>query len=180
MKQLFSQFVILVVLSVCAPAVAEVSSCTDSGFFLKIEIPIYGTPLSVYNNLVQDVSEWWDPAHTFSGDSKNLSIDARPGGCFCEALPDGGGVRHLEVVYNSPGKTLRMSGALGPLQGFGLAGSMTWMFEAIGDSTRLGFTYSVGGYIDGGLQNIAPIVDTVLNGQLIRLKRFAETGNPNQ
>ena len=52
-------------------------------------------------------------------DAKNLSIDARPGGCFCEKLPNGGGVEHARVVYVAPREVLRLSGALGPLQGVG-------------------------------------------------------------
>jgi hypothetical protein len=55
------------------------------------------------------------PSHTFSGNAHNLSIEEKAMGCFCEKLPDGGGVSHMEVVYFAPGKTLRLSGALGPL-----------------------------------------------------------------
>ncbi len=29
-------------------------------------------------------------------------------GCFCERLPNQGGVRHMEVVYLDPGKVLAM------------------------------------------------------------------------
>jgi hypothetical protein len=129
---------------------------------------------------------WWGISpiggirHTFSGDAGNLSIDARPGGCFCEALPNGGGVRHLEVVYVASGKTLRMSGGLGPLQAAGVAGSMTWSCEGAGDSTKVEMVYSVGGYFrEGeGTAQLAPLVDRVLRGQLMRLKSYVETGRP--
>jgi hypothetical protein len=70
-----------------------------------------------------------------------------------------------------------MTGAMGPLQGSGLAGSMTWSFQAAGDSTIADLTYSVGGY-HGDLRQITPIVDLVLRSQLLRLKAFVETGNP--
>jgi hypothetical protein len=36
-----------------------------------------------------------------------------------------GGVRHMQVVYVDPGKTLRMIGGLGPLQSMAATGSMT-------------------------------------------------------
>ncbi len=39
-------------------------------------------------------------------------------------------------------------------------------------------TYSVGGFIDGGFDKMAPAVDGVLGEQLERLKRFVETGKP--
>jgi hypothetical protein len=157
---------------------AEVSSSSPAGFLVKNETVVAASPDSVYGTLVNQVSAWWDPDHTFSGDAANMSIDARPGGCFCEALPDGGGVRHLQVVYVAPGKLLRMAGALGPLQGSGLAGSLTWRFTAQGDSTRVAMQYSAGGYMEGDLQQIAPVVDGVLHGQLVRLKAFVETGDP--
>ena len=39
-------------------------------------------------------------------------------------------------------------------------------------------TYSVGGYRQGGLESLAPLVDSVLGAQLARLKNFAEKGVP--
>ena len=85
---------------------------------------IQASPENVYAALTGKVGSWWNPEHTYSHDSRNLSIDARPGGCFCEKLDNGGGVEHMKVVLAWPGRMLRMTGALGPLQGSGLAGSM--------------------------------------------------------
>jgi hypothetical protein len=124
------------------------------------------------------VGRWWDPAHTYSHDSKNLSIDARPGGCFCERLADNGGVQHAMVVLAIPGKTLRLVGGLGPLQDSGLHGSLTWDLADREGGTDATLTYSVGGYRQGGLQALAPVVDAVLSTQLRRLKSFAEKGTP--
>ena len=73
----------------------------------------------MYNSIVDDVGLWWDSSHTFSGNAENLSIDDKAGGCFCENLENGGSVRHLEVVFVDPGKTLRMIGGLGPLSSDG-------------------------------------------------------------
>ena len=36
-------------------------------------------------------------SHSYSGDGKNITIDVKPGGCWCEALKDGGFVRHMTV-----------------------------------------------------------------------------------
>ncbi len=97
---------------------AEVADSASNGFTLKTTIQIQAPPDTVYRRLIQ-VGDWWDPAHTFSGDAKNLSIDEKPTGCFCEKLANGGGVRHLEVVFLAPGKRLVLSGGLGPLQSMG-------------------------------------------------------------
>ena len=55
---------------------------------------------------------------------------------------------------------------------------MTWDFEDTDNGTRLRFTYAVGGYMDGGLDQIAPAVDSVLGEALNRLKAYIETGSP--
>ena len=91
-------------------------------------------------------ARWWSSEHTFSGSAANLTFDARAGGCWCETLPGGGSVEHLRVVYVSPGKTLRLRGALGPFQGLAVAGVMTWSVKSVADGTDISFTYSVGGY----------------------------------
>jgi transposase len=117
---------------------------------------------------------WWDSVYTFSGDASNLSIDDRAGGCFCEKLKNGGSVRHLEVVFADPGKTLRMIRGLGPLQAMAVAGNMTWSLSKIDSGTNVKVTYSVGGYRPGGLQKMASLVDKVMFEQLKRLKEYIE------
>lgn len=162
-----------------APLSAEVMSVGTSGFAVKHEVAIKAAPGPVYDALTSKVGSWWNPDHTYSHDSRNLSIAAVPGGCFCERLPDGGGVQHMTVVYASPGKALRMIGAIGPLQGLGLSGSMTWDLAKSETGTKLVFTYGIGGYMAVGFEKIAPIVDAVVGEQVERLKAFLETGNPS-
>ena len=149
---------------------ADVLGSSGAGFLVSSEATIGGTPAATYDAFVNHIARWWDPAHTFSGDSENLTLEAKVGGYLLEELPNNGGVRHLEVVYVSPGETIRLLGALGPLQGSGLAGSMTWSFAEHADSTAVSLNYSVGGYFNGDLQELAPVVDSVLRGQLL-LKR---------
>ena len=168
----------LVLLALADYGSADVVSRSSSGFRVKSEAIVGGAAENVYDILVKRIDRWWDPAHTFSGDSRNLTLDAKPGGCFCESLPNNGGVRHLEVVFVSPGKSIRMIGALGPLQDSGLAGSMTWSFQEHDDSTKVELSYSVGGHYQGDIHKLAPIVDSVLHTQLLRLKAYAETGSP--
>src|ERR671923_410056 len=87
---------------------AEVADSSSVGFTVKAAFSIQAAPDEVYRKLL-DIGQWWDSMHTFSRDAHNLSIEAKPAGCFCERLPDGGGVRHLEVLYVAPGKIGRAS-----------------------------------------------------------------------
>ena len=153
---------------------------TPNGFLVKFDVNVNAPAAKVYNALVGQVGSWWNPEHTYSHDAKNLSIDPRPEGCFCEKLPNGGGIEHLRVVYVAPPQVVRFSGALGPLQASGVAGSMTWKLTGGSDSTRLELSYSVGGFIPGGFEKIAPAVEAMLREQVDRLKMFTETGKPTK
>ncbi len=156
---------------------ADVLGSSENGFELRNEALIAAKPTQVYASLLQ-IGGWWDSAHTHSGDSRNMSLDARAGGCFCERLADQGSVQHMTVVFAAPGKELRMAGGLGPLQMLGVAGSLIWKLAAEGNGSRLELTYRVGGYRTGGLGELAAPVDAVLHAQLLRLKSFVETGRP--
>lgn len=177
-RQLLAVTALLALLAAAGSrAVAQVAS---NGFLVGHEVTIGATSTRVYDALVGQVGLWWNSEHTFSGDSKNLSIDARPGGCFCERLPNGGGVEHLRVMFAAPGEVLRMSGALGPLQASGVTGSLTWKLATASRGTTVRLSYSVGGFIEGGFEKIAPAVEAVLGEQLGRLKLFIETGTPTR
>jgi hypothetical protein len=153
---------------------AEVKDSSAIGFTIQDTLIIAADPGDVYHALVADIGSWWDSAHTFSGNAKNLSLDDRAGGCFCEKLEYGGSVRHLEVVFASPGKTLRMLGGLGPLQSMAVTGSMAWSLDKTDNGTRVTFMYTIGGYRPGGLQKMAPMVDKVMSEQFHRLKNYIE------
>lgn len=159
-------------LSCCASGAVVDSSA--SGFTVRVKTAIKATPGEVYKKFVHNVGDWWDPDHTFSKDSHNLSIDERPGGCLCEKLPEGGGVRHMEIVYLGPGHALVLSGALGPLQSLAATGTMTVTF---GDGI-LDVTYAVNGYLPQGMNTWAAPVDGVLTGLFARLKNYVEKGSP--
>jgi hypothetical protein len=170
---------VLSALSGASMARAEIVSAGPSGFNLRhvAEAPNVAPPV-VWAALA-DVAKWWDPEHTYSGDARNLTLEPLVRGCFCEKLSLYAGIEHGSVVYAQPAKMLRINGALGPLQEFGVTGVMTWQIEAAAGGSRVTFTYNVGGFADRPLADWAPIVDEVLGGQLQRLARYVTAGNPD-
>ena len=43
-----------------------------------------------------------------------MTLQMRPGGCFCETLDGGGGIEHMRVTYVQPGERIVLTGSLGP------------------------------------------------------------------
>lgn len=168
---------VLVTVAILTPAGASAQVFGPSGFTIRTQVTIRATPAQVYDALTQ-VAQWWNPEHTYSGDAKNLTLDARPDGCFCERFPAGGGAEHLRVIHTEPGKRLGLAGALGPLQTMGVAGSMDIRLARASSGTTLALSYAVGGFSEVGFTQLAPAVSGVLTDQLNRLKSFVETGRP--
>lgn len=163
---------------VAFPAAAEVRSVNDQGFDLTRTVTIAVSPAQVYAALGQP-SKWWSKDHTYSGVSKNLSLDLRAGGCFCERIPkDKATIEHARVIYAQPGKMLRLNGGLGPLQGEGVSGALTFAIKPDGKGASVTMSYVVGGYIRSGPKLIAPAVDMVLGQQLAGLKAHLEEKVP--
>lgn len=157
-------------------ASADVKSQTDHGFALSRTIIINRPPDAVYAALGQP-GRWWSSKHSWSGNAANMRMELGVGGCFCERLPANKGmVEHGRIVFASPGKQLRLRAALGPLQGEGVTGALTWSLKPADGGTEISQTYTVGGYLQGGAKPWAPIVDSVANEQLDRLKSYLETG----
>lgn len=161
------------------PGRAEVVDAAAGGFTARVAETIQAPPEVVYRRLVA-ISGWWGSDHTFSGDARNLTLDVRPGGCWCEALPDGGGVRHMEVVNAVPGRSLVLHGALGPLQAMAVAGALSITLTASPAGTVVEARYAVAGYAPSGLAALAAPVDSVLTAQFARLKAVAESGAPTR
>ncbi len=157
-----------------APAGAEVRSVTAAGFEVESRVTVSVPPAEAYAALAR-IDRWWPDGHSWSGDAANMSLEPRAGGCFCEALPDeGGSVEHGRVVFARPGAMLRLRGALGPLQGEAVTGTLTWtLAPAEGGGTEIVMSYIVGGYIRGpGAAGFAPIVDRVMAQQLDGLRAY--------
>ncbi len=157
---------------------SQVVEAAVNGFQIKMSIPCKAKPEVVYGSMVNHLSEWWDASHSYTQDAKNMSIEAKPHGWFIEKLPEGGFVRHFEIVYLAPGKTIRFEGGMGPLQEQGIAGSMTINFKPTDSGSTIDLTYNVGGFIVGGektMKQWAPPVKQVIQGQFERLRDHANT-----
>jgi uncharacterized protein YndB with AHSA1/START domain len=164
-------------LALAGAARAAVIDAQPWGFQVESKVEIAAPAPKVWTAL-GDIGGWWDSEHSWSGNAKNFSLELKPGGCLCETLPDGGGVRHMTVVFVAPGKRVILDGTLGPLMFSGAAGHMVWSLAEKDGVTSLTQDYYVGGYFPGGFDKLAPAVDEVAGAQLVRLKAFVETGKP--
>lgn len=155
--------------ALAAPAVrAEVKAAAAGGFVVRHEVVVRRDAKAAWARLLR-MPDWWDPAHSYTQRSANFSLVAKPGGCFCERLPDGGFVEHLHVVFAWPGRQLRFTGGLGPLQAMTANGVLTFEFAPAGPAaTRVTVTYVVSGYAPEGFEQIAGPVDEVLGQQVAR------------
>jgi hypothetical protein len=172
--------VLAVLIFALAPgrAAAAVADASANGFTIKVTLRIQAPPDDVYHRMIRDVGDWWNSSHTFSGSSRSLSIEEKVMGCFCEKLPNHGGVRHMEVLFFSPGERLKLSGALGPLQSMAATGIMDIQLSPADGATKLEVTYAVAGYLPAGMNTWAAPVDSVLSEQFTRLKNYIERGDP--
>lgn len=156
------------------PAYAEVKDATPAGFTVENSVLIAASPARVWQAMTADIDHWWPKDHSWWGKAARLSIDARAGGCFCE-IAGAQQAQHLQVVFVDPEKTLRMTGALGPMQGMGLHGVAEWTLQAEGVATRVTWRYRAGGYSPDDLGVLAPVVDKVQAQQLGGLARWLQT-----
>ena len=164
----------LAMLMAAAPARSAVVDRSAAGFTVKTTVAVNASPQRIYQDLL-NIGAWWDKAHTYSGEAKNMTLVAQPGGCFCETWA-GGSLEHGRVINVSPNKLIRLSSALGPLQELAVNGTMTWSIEPAkqGSGATLTMTYAAGGYAPGGLDKLADIVDNVLGQQVKLLKDYSE------
>ncbi len=168
----------LAVILSATPVTAEVVDSSAAGFAVARTVTIAVSADSVWETL-RAPQRWWAKEHTWSGDSANLYIDSQATGCFCEKLPGKGSVAHARLIYVDKPHILRMEGAFGPLQAFPVTGVMTFELAPDGDkATKVKLTYTVGGYMPGGMEKMAAPVDGVLGEQLDSLKAAAEASPP--
>jgi hypothetical protein len=160
-----------VALGLGSAAKAEVRAGTGGSFTIHHEALTKEPPSEAYQRF-QNIASWWDGAHSYSGDAKNLSIDVSPGGCWCENLPDGGFVEHMRAVLAIPNKTLRFSGGLGPLQSVAASAALTVSFAPVEGGTKVMFHYVVVGSDGEKVGELGDPVDQVIGAAL---RRFAKS-----
>lgn len=170
------KYLAAIALLVASPAAAEVVTTSPNGFEVRETVTLV-VPADVAFAAFSDIAKWWDPEHTYGGDSANLSLNLSPGGCFCERFPKGGGIEHMRVTYLDPGKRIVFSGALGPLLYEATSGVMNVEVRTAAGGSQLTLDYRAAGFFNGGGEKLAPQVDEVLAGQLKRLRTYA-AGRP--
>ncbi len=161
-------------------AVAKVSSQSDTGFAVFHIADVAAEPEEIWRKLIVP-NRWWSSDHSWSGNAENFYLEAKIDGCFCELLKtekngeinDAGAVEHMRIIHIDRARSLRMLGALGPLQSEAVNGTFTIAIKANGDGTsKLSFLYVVGGYMRFEVTKIAPSIDAVMGeqfGNLVKL-----------
>jgi uncharacterized protein YndB with AHSA1/START domain len=155
---------------------ADIRQSAPDSFLLSYTKTVATTPAKAFAAVV-GVDRWWNPDHTYSGKSTNLSLKAEAGACFCETW-EGNSVRHGTVIMALRDQMLRLEGALGPLQSMALNGILTIGLKADGDNTTVTMIYRVNGVTGSALDKMAPNVDAMLSEQFSRLTSVMATGKP--
>ncbi|MBX9746509.1 MAG: hypothetical protein K2X34_06385 [Hyphomonadaceae bacterium] len=148
---------------------------------MRTEAVIDATPERAWRALGR-IEQWWNGEHTYSGDAARLRLDRRAGGCWCENWGRGQSVEHgrvLLVMEHEGVRTLRVAAALGPLQEMAVNAVLTFTVEPHASGAKITMTYRVAGDASLGLDQVAPIVDTVLMEQFGRLSRYSVSGSPD-
>jgi hypothetical protein len=173
-KAVLAAMAVTGVLAASAPLAAEVTRTTDNSFVSRNEVVVEATPKEVWLALISPAT-WWQSAHTWSGDAKNLTLMPQAGGCFCETIPEvdepgrftlQGSVEHMRVVQAYPEAALRMVGSLGPLQSEPVTGVLTIVISTVPKGTRIVFEYNVGGAMRYEVPVISKAVDGVMAAQI--------------
>lgn len=170
---------LLPALLLASPASAEVLSADPHGFEIQHSVNLVIPQPKAFAAFGQ-VGQWWSKAHTYSGDAARLSMQVRPGGCFCETLDGGGGIEHMRVTYVQPGERVVLTGSLGPLLFEATAGVMDVKVERIAGGSRVTMNYRVAGFAKGGADKLAAPVDQVLGEQIKRFRVYAAGGAPRR
>lgn len=165
-------FATLATLALAMPATARVVSSDAHGMIIEHSTNV-AAPIGPTWAMVGKVGQWWSKDHTYSGDAANLSLDPRPGGCFCERFPGGGGIEHMRVAAVQPGEKIVMTGALGPLLYEAVAGVLEIEVKKAGAGSKLVLRYKASGFASGNAAELAPVVDKVLGQQVQSLARRA-------
>ncbi|RZJ36327.1 MAG: ATPase [Brevundimonas sp.] len=154
------------------PAAAEVIERSADHFVLRYEVGLETTPEDLYH-AIGEVGQWWDSAHTYSGDAANLTLPLQIGACFCERLADGTVFEHGRVTAADPETGVLLDAPLGPLKGKTTRADLGIGWSPANAGWTLVMTYVVRGT---GVGAWADGVDAVMGGQFSRFSHFVEYG----
>ena len=153
-------------------AQAAIIKSSEAGFIIEHSANVDQSNTSVFSNMTDQIDQWWNPDHSYSGNSTNMTLDQQ---CFCERWDDNL-VFHLNTLTWIKNSQVVLQGGLGPLKDFGLQGTMIWSLVAPDEnSTKITWKYYVNGLTDTDLVALAPVVDAVLAEQLSRLLKHIES-----
>jgi len=168
MKHL-SLLLLLTLLTVTAHA--DVLTAAEDQFSIRIAVTVPTDRATAYRHFL-NVGAWWNGDHTWFGNPSGLYIEPFANGCFCEKNGDRTAL-HMTVSYVDPTNQIKMIGGLGPLQGLGLHGAMSFNFKSLtDDTTEVTHYYRVLGNVPEDLIELAPIVDSVQQLQMNSLENF--------
>lgn len=156
------------------PAAAEVIERSADHFVLRYAVALEASPPDFIDAL-EHIGEWWNPSHTYSGDSRNLSLALDAGTCFCEAMTDGSTFDHGGVYEYDPETGVVIDAPLGPLKGKTTLSNWTIGWTGANRGTELVMSYVVRGE---GIGAMADGVDAVMGEQFQRMVHFIEYGEP--
>lgn len=171
----FRNFALAVPLAMlAAPVSAEVIAMGENSFVTRDTALVEADTKQVWLTLIKP-AQWWNSAHSWSGDAANMTLRPQAGGCFCEKIPEDpdperitleGSVEHMRVIQAFPERALRMRGGLGPLQSEPATGVLTIAMSQTDEGTRIVWEYVVGGPMRFETPVIAKAVDGVMTQQL--------------
>jgi hypothetical protein len=176
------QILLLALIAASAPladAQARIVDQAPNGFTVENSEWVPADPATAWNAFVHEVGKWWPADHSWWGDASKLSISEKAGGCFCE-INGAQQAWHMTVTFVDPGKLMRMTGGLGPLQGMGLNGALEWRFVEEKGGTRITLWYRAGGYTPDDLGKLVPVIDKVQGLQLGGLADYLRKQGSNK
>ena len=163
-----------------APAAAGVAASSDNGFASHNEAVVAAAPEAAWAAMLV-TRQWWNGEHSYSGDRGQPDDGARRRRLLLRDDPgngNGGAAARSSTCACSTsirGSTLRLRGALGPLQAEAVTGVLTMTVEASGTGPRRSpGTTSSAVTCASPMADIAPRSTGVVGEQLIRLGQRLE------
>lgn len=151
------------------PSQAEIVSSSASHYVLRHEAKSELDIEALWERLIEP-SLWWHPEHTYSGDSKNLSLEPKAGGLWREDWNENS-VEHGRVINVATGKMIRLDAPFGPLQEMAVTTIWTITIKADGDHSIIVFDEIANGSSLSGLDELAKAVDFVKSEAIVRLSK---------